>query len=68
MRSCGFERIEQGRVESQRLLVPEPVHLTAVEAVTVLDQAEDARASSAWRSSRSAATRSSVTSTPAMLA
>ncbi|MDR3639451.1 MAG: DNA mismatch repair endonuclease MutL [Isosphaeraceae bacterium] len=34
------ERVERGGVESQRLLVPEPVHLTAAEAATVLEQGE----------------------------
>jgi DNA mismatch repair protein MutL len=33
-------RVEQGAVESQRLLVPEPVHLTAGEAAVVLEQRE----------------------------
>jgi DNA mismatch repair protein MutL len=31
-------RVEQGGIESQRLLVPEPVHLTAAEAAGVLEQ------------------------------
>jgi DNA mismatch repair protein MutL len=31
-------RVEKGRVESQRLLVPDPVHLTAAEASLVLEQ------------------------------
>ena len=31
-------RVEQGGVEAQRLLVPEPVDLTAADAVAVLDQ------------------------------
>jgi len=34
------ERVDRGGVESQRLLVPEPVHLTAAEAATVLEQSE----------------------------
>ena len=33
-------RVAQGRVESQRLLVPEPVDLTAAEAAAVLEQGE----------------------------
>ncbi len=33
-------RVEKGGVESQRLLVPEPVHLTASEAALVLEQHE----------------------------
>jgi DNA mismatch repair protein MutL len=33
-------RVERGRIEAQRLLVPEPVHLTADEAAAVLDQRE----------------------------
>ena len=33
-------RVEQGGVESQRLLVPEPVDLTAAEAAAVLEQRE----------------------------
>ncbi len=33
-------RIERGGVESQRLLVPEPVDLTAAEAAVVLEQRE----------------------------
>jgi DNA mismatch repair protein MutL len=33
-------RVEQGGVESQRLLVPDPVHLTAAEAALVLEQRE----------------------------
>jgi DNA mismatch repair protein MutL len=31
-------RVEKGGVESQRLLVPEPVHLSAAEAALVLEQ------------------------------
>lgn len=31
------KRVERGGVESQRLLVPEPVHLTGVEASTVIE-------------------------------
>jgi DNA mismatch repair protein MutL len=31
-------RVDRGRVESQRLLVPEPVHLTAAESAGVLEQ------------------------------
>src|SRR5512135_190051 len=31
-------RVKKGRIESQRLLVPEPVHLTAAEAAGVLEQ------------------------------
>ncbi len=31
-------RVDRGAVESQRLLVPEPVHLSAEEAVLVLEQ------------------------------
>jgi DNA mismatch repair protein MutL len=31
-------RVEKGGVESQRLLVPDPVHLTAAEAAVVLEQ------------------------------
>ena len=34
------ERVEKGTVESQRLLVPEPVNLTAAEAAAVLEQGE----------------------------
>ncbi len=34
------ERVDRGHVESQRLLVPEPVHLSASEAAIVLEQAE----------------------------
>ena len=34
------ERVERGGVESQRLLTPDPVSLTAAEAATVLEQAE----------------------------
>jgi DNA mismatch repair protein MutL len=33
-------RVERGPIESQRLLVPEPVHLTSDEATAVLDQRE----------------------------
>ncbi len=33
-------RVERGTVESQRLLVPEPVHLTASEAAAVVEQRE----------------------------
>src|SRR6185312_1727850 len=33
-------RVERGGVESQRLLVPDPVHLTADEAALVLEQHE----------------------------
>ena len=33
-------RVAQGQVESQRLLVPEPVDLPAAEAAAVLEQAE----------------------------
>jgi DNA mismatch repair protein MutL len=33
-------RVEQGRVESQGLLVPEPVHLSPAEAAAVLEHAE----------------------------
>src|SRR5262249_30736882 len=33
-------RVEKGGVESQRLLVPEPVHLSAAEAASVLEQRE----------------------------
>jgi DNA mismatch repair protein MutL len=33
-------RVERGRVESQRLLVPEPVHLSADEAAQVLEHRE----------------------------
>lgn len=34
------ERVARGPVESQRLLVPEPVHLSAAEASAVLEQQE----------------------------
>jgi DNA mismatch repair protein MutL len=34
------QRVEQGGVESQRLLVPEPVDLSAAEAAVVLEQRE----------------------------
>ena len=34
------QRVERGPIESQRLLVPEPVHLTADEASAVLEQRE----------------------------
>ena len=36
-------RLEKGGVESQRLLVPEPVHLSAAEAVAVIEQSETLR-------------------------
>jgi DNA mismatch repair protein MutL len=38
------DRVEKGGVESQRLLVPEPVNLTAAEASAVVDQREVLRA------------------------
>lgn len=38
------ERVERGGVESQRLLVPEPVNLSSAEAAIVLEQAETLRA------------------------
>ena len=37
------KRVEKGGVESQRLLVPEPVHLSAAEAVAVVEQSETLR-------------------------
>ena len=37
-------RVEKGGVESQRLLVPEPVHLSAAEASAVTEQAETLQA------------------------
>ena len=33
-------RVEKGRVESQRLLVPDPVHLAAADAALVLEHRE----------------------------
>src|SRR6185437_12810066 len=37
------KRVEKGGVESQRLLVPEPVNLTAAEAAAVLEQRDALR-------------------------
>jgi DNA mismatch repair protein MutL len=37
------DRVEKGRVESQRLLVPEPVDLSATEAAAVIEQREALR-------------------------
>ncbi len=34
------DRVERGAVESQKLLIPEPVHLSAAEAVAVIEQRE----------------------------
>ncbi len=36
-------RVERGSMESQRLLVPEPVHLSASEAAAVLEQSDALR-------------------------
>ncbi len=34
------KRVERGSIESQRLLVPEPVHLSAIEAAAVVEHRE----------------------------
>ena len=60
-------RVERGRIESQRLLVPEPVHLTAAEAAGVLEQ-RDVLGRLGLEIEPFGGDTVLVTSTPAMLA
>ena len=62
------QKVLAGALETQRLLVPEPVTLTPAEAAAVLDATGTAAASWASRSSRLAATRCWSSAYPAMLA